>query len=62
MANYSVEDFDKEVCYAAAKSNPTIFNKNEEPDRYFKGEQSDDTKFMTGMERILNKYKNGGSK
>lgn len=61
MANYSVEDFDKEVCYAAAKNDPTIFNKNEEPERYFKGNQSEE-KFMTGMERILNKYKNGGSK
>lgn len=59
--NYSVEDFKKEVTYAAAEQDPTLFNKNEEPNRYYKG-GSDSSKSYSGWERILNNYKNGGNK
>lgn len=58
---YSVEDFKKEVTYAAAEHDPTIFSKNVEPDRYYKG-GSDSPRTYTGWERILNNYKNGGNK
>lgn len=59
--NYSVEDFKKEVTYAAAEQDPTIFSKNDEPDRYYKG-GNDTPKSYAGWERILNNYKNGGNK
>lgn len=62
MDNYSVEDFKKEVGYAALENDPTIFSKNVEPDRYYKGGSLDDSKGTTGWERILNNYKNGGNK
>lgn len=60
--NYSVEDFKKEVGYAALENDPTIFSKNAGPDIYYKGGNPDDSKGMTGWERILNNYKNGGNK
>lgn len=59
--DYSVEDFKKEVTYAAAEQDPTLFNKNDEPNRYYKG-GSDSSKSYSGWERILNNYKNGGNK
>ena len=52
----------QEVGYAALENDPTIFNKNAEPDRIFKGGKVDDSKGFTGWERILNNYKNGGNK
>lgn len=62
MDNYTVDNFKKEVGYAALENDPTIFNKNAEPDRIFKGGKVDDSKGFTGWERILNNYKNGGNK
>lgn len=62
MDNYSVEDFKKEVGYAALENDPTIFSKNAEPDRYYKGGIPDSEKGLSGAERILNNYKNGGNK
>lgn len=59
--DYSVEDFKKEVTYAAAEQDPTLFNKNDESNRYYKG-GNDSSKSYSGWERILNNYKNGGNK
>ena len=63
--NYSVEEFKKEICTAVLENDdPTIFSKNVEPDRYYKGGAADDTnpKGVAGWERILIKHKHGGNK
>jgi len=62
MDNYSVEDFKKEVGYAALENDPTIFSNNAEPDRYYKGGDLGDSKGLSGWEKIMNNYKNGGNK
>ena len=65
MDNYSVEDFRKEVCAVVLENDdPTIFSKNVEPDRYYKGgtPDVDSTKGVEGWERILIKHKHGGNK
>lgn len=62
MQDYSIEDFKKEVCTAAVENDATVFSRNDSNDRFFKGGQIDETKGVSGVERILNKYKNGGNK
>lgn len=57
---YSVEDFEKEVCMTAYKSDKEIFSK-QEPDMIYKNE-SQHSKFENGAIRILENYKNGGNK
>lgn len=61
ISDYSVEDFKKEVCTAAVESDPTIFEKKDTQKIYFKG-IDEGSKGLTGVERILDKYKNGGKK
>lgn len=59
---YSVEDFEKEVCTTAYKSDSTMFSKNSsEPDYIYKND-SQTSKTNTGMMRLLENYKNGGNK
>lgn len=68
IENYSIEDFKKEVCTAAVDNNPTIFEKNGEPEPtyVFKGGDPETGKpnnsVVTGVKRILDNYKNGGNK
>ena len=67
IENYSIEDFKKEICTAAVDNNPTIFEKHGEPEPtiIFKGgylETGKPAHEVTGLERILNNYKNGGNK
>ena len=57
---YSVEDFEKEVCMTAYKSDKEIFSK-QEPDMIYKNE-SQHSKFENGAIRLLENYKNGGNK
>jgi len=59
--NYSVSDFEKEVCVAAVKNSPSIFSKTEEPTYIFKN-VGDEGKALSGAERLLEKYKKGGNK
>lgn len=62
LGTFSVEEFKKEVCTAAVEQNgETLFNKSGDQQIYFKGDV-DDSKGVTGVERILDKYKNGGNK
>lgn len=59
---YSVEDFEKEVCTTAYKSDSTMFSKkSSEPDYIYKND-SQTSKSNTGMMRLLENYKNGGNK
>lgn len=60
MDEYSVTDFKKEVCTAAVESDETIFNKSSEPELVFKNKASD-LEPESGVLKLLNKYKNGGS-
>ena len=63
LANYSVEDFKKEVCTAAVENNPSIFSKHDEPEHLYAKNIDDSDKALSGMERILDQYKkNGGNK
>lgn len=57
MESYSIEDFDKEVVYASAVSDPSIFSKTKDdaPTLYFKG--GNEPKSLNGMERLLEKHK-----
>lgn len=59
---YSTEDFKKEVCTAAVENNPSIFSKDSEPEHYFYKNEDTTSKSLSGMERLLEKHKNGGSK
>ena len=59
---YSIEDFEKEVCVAAVKNSPSIFSKTEESTLIYKGVDSEMEKGLSGMERILQKHKKGGNK
>ena len=61
MEKFTVEEFDKEIVYASATSDPTIFSKGKDdaPDMYFKG-NSDRT--LTSMERLIEKHKKGGNR
>ena len=60
---YSIEDFEKEVCVAAVKNSPSIFSKTDEPVLiYTGGRDSEMEKGLSGMERILEKHKKGGNK
>ena len=61
---YSVIDFKKEVCTAAIES-PTIFSKETEPQLFYSlGDVKDDKGVapVSGVERILSKYKKNGGK
>ena len=61
---YSVIDFKKEVCTAAIES-PTIFSKETEPQLFYSlGDVKDDKGVapVSGVERILTKYKKNGGK
>lgn len=62
IEEYSIEDFKKEVSYLLIENKPTIFDKNDKPDRYYKGSDLDDSKGLQGWERILKNHKNGGNK
>lgn len=58
---YSVEDFEKEVCTTAYKSDSTMFSKKStEPDYIYKDSQT--TKKSSGVIGLLENYKNGGNK
>lgn len=59
MDEYSVEDFKKEVCFAAYNSNPTMFTHketNKDSDLIYKNA---DKNTETGALKLLNKYKGG---
>lgn len=62
MDKYTVDDFKKEVYAASVENDATIFNKKEEPDLFFKGNQN--IKPQSGMEALLEKFKNknGGNR
>lgn len=64
MENLSVEEFEKEVCVAAVKSDSSIFaQKHNEPDMYFKGGNlTSGNKAMSRAAQLINNYKNGGNK
>lgn len=64
MDNFSVEDFKKEVCTAAVEADSTIFaNRHNEPEMFYKGGNPDEGKIVESpVVRLLNNYKNGGSK
>ncbi len=57
IEKYSIEDFDKEVVYASATSDPSIFNKTTDstPAMYFKGDIN--TSGLSSMERLIEKHK-----
>lgn len=61
---FSIEDFKKEVCTAAVESDPSIFEREPKQTLVYTGTGAEDTgsKMVSGVERILNKYKNGGNK
>lgn len=57
MDKYTVEEFDKEVVYASATHDPSIFSKAkdaEKPEIFFKGEA--ETKAKSSMERLIEKH------
>lgn len=58
MENYSVEDFKKEVCFAAYNSTPSLFSKkeNEESDWIYK---DTDKNTESGALKLLSKHKGG---
>ena len=60
---FSVEDFKKEVCMSAYENDSTaLFNKSE-PNIYPKDSSFDnDTKGLSGIEKLLEEYKRGGNK
>lgn len=63
MSKYTVVDFKKEVCTAAVESDNSIFsNKDAKPMTFFKGNLSNEKHEMSGIESILESYKNGGNK
>lgn len=63
MDNFSIEDFKKEVCFAAYNSDASILSNNkkeEEPDLIYKNSHKD---MDEGALKLLNKHKNkGGNK
>ena len=61
---FSIEDFKKEVCTAAVESDPSIFEKEAKQTLVYTGNgtETNGAKYISGVERILNKYKNGGNK
>jgi hypothetical protein len=62
MDNYSVDDFKKEVYAACVENDSTIFNRKEEPDLFFKG--NNDDKPQSAVLSLLDNYKkkNGGNR
>jgi predicted nucleic acid-binding Zn-ribbon protein len=59
----SVEDFKKEVCTSAVENDPAIFaNRNNEPDKFFKGDSASGKAAAGGVLALLEKRKNGGNK
>lgn len=60
MGDFSVEDFKKEVCFAAYNADAAVLKtpeKEEEPDLIFKN--TGDKETLTGALKLLNKYKGG---
>ena len=54
MSNYSIDDFNKEVCTAVLASNANIFDESEKVQLIPK--TVEDTRVLTGAEGLLNKY------
>lgn len=54
MSNYSIDDFNKEVCAAVLASNANIFDESEKGQLIPK--TVEDTRVLTGAEGLLNKY------
>lgn len=61
---FSIEDFKKEVCTAAVESDPSIFEKDSKQTLIYTGDGTEDNskRIVSGVERLLDKYKNGGNK
>jgi len=63
MADFSVEDFKKNVCTAAVENDPSIFeNRKQEPEFFYKNNNATSRDSVTGVLGLLNKRKNGGNK
>ena len=62
MDKFTVDDFKKEVCATAYDNSSTAFfsKKKDESDLIYK--VNVDNKAESGIERLLDKYKNGGNK
>lgn len=60
IAEFSVEDFKKELCTAAFEADPTIFNKKEDSTLIFKGNNQKEK--LTGAAALIAKHKTGGNK
>lgn len=63
MDKYTVDEFNKEVCFAAVNNSPDIFNKKTDG-LVFKGvvENEEKNANSSPLIRLLNQYKNGGMK
>jgi DNA repair exonuclease SbcCD ATPase subunit len=60
VANYSVEDFEKEVCVAAVKNTPTIFSKQEQSQTLiYTGNADDVEKGNSALEDYIDKTLGG---
>lgn len=59
MADFSVEDFEKEVCVTAYKSDRGSFGKKEEPKDELLWTGDDNKNFETGALKLLSKHKGG---
>lgn len=63
MADFTVEDFKKNVCTAAVENDPSIFaNRKQEPEFFYKNNNATSRDSVTGVLGLLNKRKNGGNK
>lgn len=62
IEDYSVNEFKKEVCTAAVENDVSIFNNGNPSTSYYYTGNTSDSKNMSGIERLLEKHKNGGSK
>lgn len=59
---FTIDEFKKEVCTAAVESSPGIFAEKPEQVLVYTGHGEESRKPVTGVEKILNKYKkNGGN-
>ena len=60
VANYSVEDFEKEVCTAAVKNTPTIFSKQEQSQNLiYTGNVDEAAKGESQLEAFIDKHLGG---
>ena len=68
MDNYSIVDFKKEVCTAVVESEPALFhNRKNNTEIFYKGGILEQNEGKSGgiespVVKLLNNYKNGGSK